>query len=57
MSDAKASGGWVLTPMLSAEYGRDDDFPNAALWLGVEVSYWFGYARRQLDLDFDEANR
>lgn len=41
--------------MLTTEYGRDDQFPNAGLWLGVEISHWWGIPRNQLDLDFDEA--
>ncbi len=55
LSDTSKSGGWLLTPVFTAEYGRDDQFPNAGIWLGVEISRWWGLPRNQLDLDFDEA--
>ncbi len=55
LGDRSKSGGWLLTPVLTMEYGRDEVFPNAALWLGVEVSRWWGIPRSQLALDFDEA--
>ncbi len=55
LTDNSKSGGWIVTPRLTAEYGRDDTFPNAAVWLGVEISHWWGVSRDQLDLDFDQA--
>ncbi|MCP4447158.1 MAG: hypothetical protein GY811_17690 [Myxococcales bacterium] len=55
ISDESKSGGWLVTPVVTAEYGRDDTFPNAGVWLGVEISHWWGIPRNQLGLDFDEA--
>jgi hypothetical protein len=55
LSDSSKSGGWIVTPVVTAEYGRDDQFPNAGLWVGVEISRWWGISRNQLDLSFDEA--
>ncbi len=55
LSDAGRSGGWIVSPTITMEYGRDDTFPNAGLWVGVEISRWWGIPRNQLDLDFDEA--
>jgi hypothetical protein len=55
LTDKERSGGWIVSPVVTAEYGRDDKFPNAGLWVGVEISRWWGIPRNQLDLDFDEA--
>lgn len=55
LTDKERSGGWIVSPVITAEYGRDDKFPNAGLWVGIEISRWWGIPRNQLDLDFDEA--
>jgi len=55
LSDASKSGGWIVTPVVTAEYSRDSEFANSAVWLGVEISHWFGVSRDQLDLDISEA--
>jgi hypothetical protein len=55
LTDSKTSGGWIVSPTITAEYGRDDQFPNSVLWVGVEISHWWGIPRNQLDLDFDKA--
>lgn len=55
LTDNKTSGGWIVSPTITAEYGRDDQFPNSVLWVGVEISHWWGIPRNQLDLDFDKA--
>ena len=57
LTDSARSGGWIVSPVATLEYGRDDTFPNAALWIGVEISRWWGIPRNQLDLDFDDAYR
>jgi hypothetical protein len=55
LSDASRSGGWVLTPMLTAEVGPDSRLTTTALWLGVEVSWWSGLSRDKLDLPTPQA--
>ena len=55
LTNSEKSGGWIVSPVVTAEYGRDDKFPNAGLWIGVEISRWGGIPRNQLELDFDEA--
>jgi len=55
LSDASSSGGWIATPIVTAEYSRDSSFPNTALMFGIEISHWFGVSRDQLDLDIDQA--
>jgi len=50
ISDRHHSGGWVLTPMLTAEVGPDSKFTATSLWLGVEISWWNGLTRDKLKL-------
>ena len=57
LSPDDQSGGWVVTPVLSGEYHRDNLFPSTALWFGLEISYWTGIPKRQLDLDIERAYR
>jgi hypothetical protein len=55
LSDSDQSGGWVLTPMLTAEVGPDSKFTSTALSLGIELSWWTGLARDKLDLPASKA--
>jgi hypothetical protein len=55
ISDSAQSGGWVLTPLLTAEVGPDSKFTTASLWLGVEVSWWNGLTRDKLNLPATKA--
>ncbi len=55
ISDSAQSGGWVFTPMLTAEVGPDSEFTTGALWLGVELSFWTGLSRDKLDLPIPKA--
>ena len=55
LSDADESGGGVLTPVLTNEIGPNPEFVTYAIALGVEISWWSGLSRDQLDLPIDEA--
>lgn len=55
ISDNDQSGGWVFTPVLTAEVGPNANFTTAALWLGVELSWWTGLDRDKLNLPFEKA--
>jgi hypothetical protein len=55
LSDAKQSGGWVLSPVFTVEVGPDRNFTTTALWLGLEVSWWSGLRRDKLRLPIGEA--
>jgi hypothetical protein len=55
LSDADQSGGWVFTPVATAEIGPNSNFTSTALWLGVEISWWSGLTRDKLNLPFDKA--
>jgi hypothetical protein len=55
LSDADDSGGWVLTPVLTSEIGPDPEFLTYVIVLGVEISWWSGLSRDQLDLPLDQA--
>lgn len=55
LSDNNQSGGWVLTPVLTAEVGPDRTFTTTALWLGVEISWWTGLSRDKLNLPLSKA--
>lgn len=55
ISDSQQSGGWVLTPLLTAEVGPDSKFTATSLWLGVELSWWNGLARDKLNLPNSKA--
>ncbi len=55
LGDKERSGGWILTPVMTGEYGRDNQFPTTSLSFGLEISYWTGIPRNQLELDFDKA--
>jgi hypothetical protein len=55
LSDAAQSGGWVFTPMLSADVGPDSKFTTTTLSFGVEVSWWTGLSRDKLRLPTPKA--
>jgi hypothetical protein len=55
ISDSDQSGGWVFTPILTAEVGPDSKFTTASLWLGVELSWWSGLTQDKLNLPTSKA--
>jgi hypothetical protein len=55
ISDAGQSGGWVFTPLVTAEVGPDSKFTTTSLWVGVELSWWSGLTRDKLDLPTPDA--
>lgn len=55
LSDRNESGGWVLSPVFSAEVGPDPGLTTLTLALGLELSWWSGLRRDQLDLPIDRA--
>jgi hypothetical protein len=55
LSNGQQSGGWVLTPLLTADVGPDSKFTTTSLWLGIEVSWWSGLARDKLNLPSSKA--
>lgn len=55
LSDPGRSGGWVLSPVLSLLALPDSDFTPFGVSLGLELSWWSGLRRNQLELPFDEA--
>jgi hypothetical protein len=55
LSDSAESGGWVFTPMLTADVGPDSKFTTTSLWLGIELSWWSGLARDKLKLPTPKA--
>jgi hypothetical protein len=55
LSDSTQSGGWVFTPMMTADVGPDTKFTTTSLWLGVEVSWWTGLSRDKLSLPTPKA--
>jgi len=50
LSDSKKSGGWVLTPMISADVAPDSKFAATSVWVGVELSWFTGLSRDKLNL-------
>lgn len=55
LSDSGQSGGWVLTPILTADVGPDSKFTATSLWLGVELSWYSGLSRDKLELPNSKA--
>jgi hypothetical protein len=55
LGDSTQSGGWVMTPMLTADVGPDSKFTTTSLWLGVELSWWTGLSRDKLRLPTPKA--
>jgi hypothetical protein len=55
LTSAARSGGWLLSPVLSYEIGPDRHLTTTALWLGLEVSWWSGLPRSQLELPIEQA--
>ncbi len=55
LSDADRNGGFITTPTVTLEYHPDSEFANVAVMLGIEISYWGGVSRNQLDLPIEEA--
>ena len=55
LSDSTQSGGWVLTPIITADVGPDSKFTTTSLSLGVELSWWSGLSRDKLELPTPKA--
>jgi hypothetical protein len=55
LSDRTQSGGWLVTPMLTADVGPDSKFTTTSLWLGIELSWWTGLSRDKLELPNSKA--
>jgi hypothetical protein len=55
LSDSEQSGGWVVTPLLTAEVGPNSKFTTTSLWLGVELSWWNGLTQDKLNLPATKA--
>jgi hypothetical protein len=55
LSDSTQSGGWIFTPIITADVGPDSRFTTASLWLGVELSWWSGLSRDKLELPTPKA--
>ena len=55
LSDSTQSGGWIFTPVITADVGPDSKFTTASLWLGVELSWWSGLSRDKLELPAPKA--
>lgn len=55
VSDSQQSGGWVFTPLLTADVGPSSKFTTASLWLGVEIGWWNGLSRDKLNLSTPKA--
>jgi hypothetical protein len=55
LSNNQQSGGWVLTPLVTADVGPDSKLTTTSLWLGVELSWWNGLARDKLNLPGSKA--
>ena len=60
LSDEHESGGWVLTPTLMNHIGHNvgieqQTFTTHMMTVGLELSWWSGLPRDQLDLSIDRA--
>jgi hypothetical protein len=55
LSDSNQSGGWVITPLLTADVGPASEFTSTSLWLGVELSWWSGLTPDKLNLPATKA--
>jgi hypothetical protein len=55
ISNSQRSGGWVFTPLVSAEVGPDAKFTTASLWFGIELAYFTGLTHDKLNLPASKA--
>jgi hypothetical protein len=53
--DEGDSGGLAISPVVWFEAGPSDEFTTLAGGIGIEISWWTGLPREQLDLPVDEA--
>jgi hypothetical protein len=51
------TGGWAVTPVAVARVIPGSDISAFAAFVGVELSYWSGLPKNQLELSVDEAYR
>jgi hypothetical protein len=51
----RRSGGWAVTPGLQLRAVPSEEVDAFAIYFGVEVSYWSGLPRNQLELPASEA--
>lgn len=55
LSERTQSGGWVLTPLVTAQVAPDKNFTATSLWLGVEIAWFKGLSRDKLNLPVPSA--
>ena len=53
-SKSKWSGGWALTPVVELRYLPDDPVSTVLGLVGVEILYWTGLPKNELDLPAGE---
>ncbi|MDJ0762528.1 MAG: hypothetical protein QNJ97_06010 [Myxococcota bacterium] len=51
----QGSGGFGITPTISAMVGAGDMFTTVTMTIGIEISWWTGLPKDQLDLPIDQA--
>ena len=56
-SKKRLTGGWAITPTVQLRYLPGDDTWGLVTFAGVELTYWTGLRREQLDLPPSEAWR
>lgn len=52
---SRRTGGWAITPGVQLRWVPDEIDDSVSMMLGVELTYWSGLPRGQLDLPNDEA--
>jgi hypothetical protein len=52
---ARASGGWAISPRVMARFIPGGDINAVAMLAGLELSYWTGLPRNQLELSDADA--
>jgi hypothetical protein len=55
LGDRKKSGGWMMSPTITAEVGPSKHFMTVAGWAGLEFSYWGGLTKNKLKLPVQAA--
>jgi hypothetical protein len=55
LTNGAHSGGWLVTPMVTADVGPASKLTTTSLWLGIELSYWTGLSRDKLRLSTPNA--
>lgn len=55
LTNGAQSGGWLVTPMMTADVGPASKLTTTSLWVGIELSYWTGVSRDKLRLSTPNA--